>query len=294
MRIGYVAKHDSGGNDDEGAIFYALENLGHRVERLRESRGEVAHKLDCDFVLFHHWTDTSAMSRIKVPRVFWCFDLVTYPDPTLRQRNERRIGWMNSVTHLVDVGFCTDGDWVAQDTTGKLVWLPQGADERYVGRGELSVTQSPPILFTGTHRGGGAGREAFVRHLESRWAGKYRQITGVHGRNLADQIANSRVCVAPNHPATDRYWSNRTYLTSGFGGCLLHPKCEKLMEHYAPSLEIVMYDGLEEFDDRLGQLLNDPVMTRDIGDAACQRTVKEHLYRHRVEKLIQTVQERCF
>ena len=293
MKIGYVAKHDSGGNDDEGAIVFALEKLGHKVERLREVKGSVAHRLNCDFLLFHHWNDPESLSRVKVPRCFWNFDLVTYPDPTLKERNNRRVQWMNAITPLVDVGFCTDGDWVKQDTTGKLVRLTQGADERYVGRGQPKYPNVPPILFTGTHRGGGQGREAFVRHMQKRWGGQFMQVNGQHQRDLADFIASAQVCVAPDHPATDDYWSNRVYLTAGFGGCLLHPKCESLTTQYTVNSEIVLYESIEEFDDKLTYLLNTTETVAEIGQAAYERTVKDHLYRHRCEVLVQTMKERC-
>ena len=293
MRIGYVAKHGSGGNQDEDAITFALEQLGHKVERLRELRGCMAYRLNCDFVLFHHWNDIEAIDRIKVPKCFWNFDLVTYPDPTLKERNDRRVKWMNTVTPLVDVGFCTDGDWVNQDQTGKLVHLMQGADERYVGRGQPKYPNLPPILFTGTHRGGGQGRESFVRHMEDRWNGQFIQVNGQHQQNLADFIASSQICIAPNHPATGRYWSNRVYLTAGFGGCLVHPYCKELEKQYGPD-EIITYGSMQSLDERVRCLLTDPQGCWKFGERAYERTLTEHLYRHRVEKLVQIVKERCF
>ena len=51
MKIVYVAKHHSGDNDDEGAICYALEALGHEVVRFRENEGDRAIEEDGDFML---------------------------------------------------------------------------------------------------------------------------------------------------------------------------------------------------------------------------------------------------
>ena len=65
------------------------------------------------------------------------------------------------------------------------------------------------------------------------------------------------------------------------------------MSHYTPSLEIVMYEGMDDFDDKLEYLLSDDAMRADIGRWALERTLKEHLYRHRVEKLVQIMKERC-
>lgn len=293
MRIGYVAKHDSGGNDDEGAISYALEQLGHSVVKLQEFKGHKASNLVCDFLLFHHWHDPESLKKVAVPTCFWNFDLVTYPDPTLAERNARRIRWMFDIIPLVDVGFCTDGDWVEENGREKLVRLTQGADERFVGQGQPKYENLPPILFTGTHLGGGQGREAFVQHMQGRWSTRFMQIKGVHGRQLADFTASVQVCVAPNHPATDHYWSNRVYLTAGFGGCLLHPFCKELEAQYAYGDEIVGYSTLQELDESLEYLLNNPDVVEGIRVAALDRTKREHLYRHRCEKLVQTMKERC-
>lgn len=296
MRIGYVAKHDSGGNDDEGAITFALEKLGHSVQRLREQRGYVAYKFDCDFVLFHHWHDIESIAKIGVPKVFWNFDLVTYPDPTLRERNERRARWMQEVTGVSDLGFCTDGDWVNQDASGKLVWLLQGADERVVGPGQLKddLPLPPPILFVGSYRGGGAGRESFVSEMQQHYSDDFGVVQRTHGRALADVIASTQIVVAPDHPATDRYWSNRVFNTLGFGGFLLHPRCKELETMYEDRQEIVFYDSRPELHELIEHYSRHPDVRRVIAKFGYEQTLQEHLYRHRVEQLVKTVQERLF
>jgi len=293
MRVGYIAKHDSGGNEDENAITYALEQLGHRVERLRESRGYVGHRLECDFVLFHHWHDPETLRRIKVPKVFWQFDLVTYPDPTLSQRNQRRIQWMNDIIPLVDLGFCTDGDWVKQDQSGKLNWLMQGCDSRFAVPGKASSV-IVPLLFTGMSKGGGLGRESFAEEMRHRYRSQFSQIRGVHGEALADVIASSDIVLAPDHPATDTYWSNRVFLTLGFQGFLLHPYCERLKDFYEDGKELVMYKSRSELYELIDHYLKSPSERQKIREAGYARTIAEHTYTHRVEKLIQVVKERLF
>lgn len=293
MKIGYVAKFDSGGNEDENAIHFALEQLGHQVERLREHKGNKAYRLDCDFVLFHHWQDYDSMRRIEVPRVFWCFDLISYPDPTLRERNERRKRWAETVMEICDLGFMTDGDWVAQDETGKLNWLLQGADERVVGPGKPGVAPSP-IIFTGSSRGGGVGRESFVADMRQRYGSDFCQVQRVHGRALADVVASAKVVVAPDHPATDRYWSNRVFNTLGFGGFLLHPRCRELEKMYRDREEIVYYDSRPELHELIENFLGRSESRSLIGQFGYERTLQEHLYRHRVEQLVKTIQERLF
>jgi len=183
-RIGYVAKHDSGGNDDEGAIHHALTVLGHDVQRLREKKGYMARKIpSVDFILFHKWHGPVALRGLTTPKVFWYFDLVEYPDTTLESRNQTRREWMRSIIPHVDLGFCTDGDWVAKDTTSKLFWLPQGADSRMTGFGTPLEDHPPPILFTGIRRGG-IQRAGFVDEMQVNYRQSFNHIdAGLHGRS---------------------------------------------------------------------------------------------------------------
>jgi hypothetical protein len=301
MRILYVAKHESGDNDDEGAIYHALTELGHEVDRIREVRGHRAPMLAdrADFVLFHKWEDTPTMRAIKKPKVFWYFDLVRYPDETLAGRNNLRATWMENVTKVVDLGFCTDGDWVNQDTTGKLIRLTQGADTRVAGLGEQHVcplcngswSAGTPVCFTGT-RTGGRQRSSCVADLEARYGERFKIITGVHGRQLANLIRNAQIMVAPDGPATDHYWSNRVYLTLGFGGFLLHPYCQTLTEQYTDGKEIILYRGRQDLFDKIDHYLTRPEEREWIRAAALKRTLAEHTYTHRCRTLIETVQRR--
>lgn len=302
MRIIYVAKHDSGGNDDEGAIAHALTQLGHDVQCLRESMGHKAYRLlPADLVLFHKWADLASLHKLPIPKVFYYFDLVDWPDPTLESRCAARRKWMAEMTPNVALGFLSDGDWVARDTTGKLVWLTQGADERVAGAGMNAGRctlcnaswAGTDLLFAGIGRGGGQGRVSFVEEMKSRYGRQFTHLEkGVHGRALADAVASARIVVAPDSPVSDRYWSNRAYLMLGFGAFLLHPYCERLTHHYQDGREIVFYRTREHLHALIHHYLPWPDVRRQIAEAGLQRTLAEHTYTHRVRALIQTVQDR--
>lgn len=297
MLIIYVAKHFSGGNDDEGAIAHALHALGHQVIAVDERRAD--HKLEKlhgtgDLLLFHHWSHAGALARVDwLPKVFWYFDLVTYPgDPELEARNAARAMWMRTMTPLVDVGFCTDGDWVRQDDSGKLVRLTQGADERVVGRG-TSARARVPVLFVGGTRGCGTGREQFVTRMKRKYTTMFRHIEQrVHGPELANAVATARLVVAPDHPVTDHYWSNRVYLMCGFGACLLHPYSATLADHYQDGEEILYYHSLGHMDELIREYLPKPNDRVRIGNAALERTLTEHTYRIRLVQMLQELRAR--
>lgn len=293
MRIVYVAKFDQhNSNDDEDAVAHALTELGHQVIRVDEARGYKAAGQRGDFLLCHKWADTDALRAIKIPKVFWYFDLVDFPDPTLSKRNQTRLNWMRDVLPLVDLGFCTDGDWVSKDTTGKLVHLFQGADARIAGRGQELVDQeTPPILFSGI-RNGGRGRANFVDEMTIQYSGAFLQVQGVYRQALANLIASTRIVVAPDAPVSDVYWSNRVYMTLGFGGFLLHPYCKLLAEHYEDGKEIMFYRSREELHAIIQRYYFQPEACRAIGDAGLQRTLAQHTYGHRVQELVRIVGER--
>lgn len=294
MRILYVARHGSGDNDDEGAISYALRKLGHTVLEVPEAHGGIASATGIDLLLFHKWYDYGAVARSDARvKAFWHFDLVTSDDWELKNRDAERVEWMSRITPLVDLGFCTDGDWVASDTTGKLRWLTQGMDERVAG-----IADPPPngqdveILFTGTTIHGGR-RMSHVRELVRRYGRRFKVIGDrtkkrYHGRELAAVFARAKVVIAPDGPVTDRYWSNRVYNTLGLGGFLLHPACEGLSTQYAPG-ELIRYADREHLNELIDFYLHRPADRDARRKWGYEATVTRHLYRHRCEELVREV-----
>lgn len=292
MNILYVAKHDSGGNDDEGAITHALESLGHHVTRLDEHKAAVAYKhTNIDFLLFHKWYNPTALNLIKFPKVFWYFDLVDYPDSSMDKRCKARTSWMDTITPIVDLGFCTDGDWVKQDQSGKLITLRQGADIRKVGLGVSSIDRIP-ILFTGIKHGG-EQRSSFVATMRGHYGNRFcHHQSGIHGRELANLIASARVVVAPDGPITNHYWSNRVYLTLGFGGFLMHPYCSELAKEYGHGSHIIYYHNRSELHELISKYLYLPEERKSIRENALEHTIANHTYTNRCEQLIKIVEER--
>lgn len=299
MKILYIGKHDTGHNDDEGAITHALLQLGHDVQRVREERGDRAYRMsNCAFALCHHWHDFASLQAIRIPKVFWCFDLIQWPnDPRMVGRNRQRMAWARQMTSACNLGFMTDGDWVASEGRGRLHWLPQGADERVTGVGEASKCDrcggpwcGVDILFVGG--GKGYGRESFVSKMRERYGDSFLHVDhGSHGRDLANLVANAKIVVAPDTPVTHRYWSNRVYNMLGFGACLLHPYCEFLEQQYHKG-GIVFYRSRDELHLSIERLLRDPVERREVAMRGHYHTIAAHLYRHRCEELVRIVREK--
>lgn len=287
MKILYVAKHGSGGNDDEGAIAHVLNKLGHDLTCVQENWDIPA--INPDLVLCHGWNGRIPLRQYKARvKAFWYFDRVDDPDPSLLTRNKLRIRWINEMTSVCDIGFCTDGDWAVGRP--KLHWLPQGADERVVGRG-TPVFRSPntPILITASVANGGTRRHRFIERFKDRWKDKVRVVSkGYHGREMANLIASAQVVVAPRDPASHWYWSNRIFQACGFGACIIHPRCNMLEDYYPRGHSGIMY---YDTDVELDRLIEETLAAGDntrktISDVNLAATIKGNLYRHRVEKLL--------
>lgn len=317
MEILFVAKHDSGDNDDEGAVAFALRKLGHDVtlvhelrrHRTRDQADALARSRDFDFCLFFKWGTVSEIAALECPAAFWFFDMVrsVSNDPSLLSRSESRIRWMYDVVPHVVAGFCTDGDWVRtmnRDPSSpawiedKLVHLAQGADERVTGFGvgDSRYCERFDVLFTGMKHHG-RDRAAHVDHLQVTWGKRFTMLGDggprrrLHGRQLADLFAATKVVVAPNGPNTDSYWSNRVYLTLGFGGFLLHPYCEKLLQHYTHD-QLVTYRSVEECDELIDFYLRHPDDRFEMQTKGYARTILDHTYWRRCAELVSVVKER--
>lgn len=297
MKFIYVAKHGSGGNNDEDAIAHCLKQEGHEVVCIQERQGRLCTKYDGDVLLFHKWYDPQLLARSKRQglKVFWYFDLVDHPDPSLKERCETRCNWMRAITPLVDVGFCTDGDWVDRDRTGKLIRLTQGTDGRTVGHvPPPNGVQDIDVLFTGTQRGG-RDRYSFVALLKARLGDRLHHVeSGVHGRQLAELVGRSKIVLAPDAPVTERYWSNRVYVMLGFGAFLLHPHIKQGKFGYVDGHDLVMYGSRMELISLINEYLdNSKADARTkIAGQGFYTTCKMHLYKHRVRTLCTILEEK--
>lgn len=302
MKIAYVAQHGQFDNEDEIAITHALRELGHEVLLYQLFQGQLAANVKVDFCLYHKWENYPAMKMVAEtnPLVGWFFDKVDGTgDPLMHERSLLRMNWVYEVTKLSRLLFFTDGDWVHfHQDSGKLRWLMQGADERKVGFGnaEECRVDVPEILFMGMVNHG-SERARHIEHLQKRWGSRFgvdgnRARSRRHGRELANIMAKAKIIIAPSGPNTHRYWSNRVFQCKGFGAFLLHPYCSELNRFYSP-VEVPQYSSWEECDAMIETYLNPAYANRvkESKELGYERTLKQNLYRHRCEQLIEEVRK---
>lgn len=316
MKIVYVAKHNSGGNDDEGAIAFALRELGTEVVCLQEDEARDAllltnnspHLNGADAVLFHKWKDLAAVSVLsqQYKTVCWYFDMVDAPgDRSLAARSAQRCAYLRQVEIAATHTFCTDGDWVKNRTIGqvtgkghKMSVLRQGADSRIMNTEyhTRAATQDIPILFTGISNGGGRERVKFVRHMAEKYGKDFYHVSrGVYREDHKALVARAKIVVCPHYPVTDNYWSNRVYNAAGFGGCVLHVESAGLLQDYTPEQiayyrhESELINPFQHLDDTIKLLLDKPEMREQLSHNALERTLAQNTYRHRVEHLLREI-----
>ena len=294
MRIAYIAKHGQlrHTNDDEGAIADALTTLGHSVTCVHENS---ATTIPCgaDMLLFHKWHGAPWLKWFKPAKVFWYFDLVDYPtDSTIATRCSMRKQWMRQVVPMVDLGFCTDGDWVAADKTGKLAWLLQGADQRNIDA-NAPYEQQLPLLFVGSIDRCGQERLTFFNEMRRIYRNGFLSFPrGFYGNALKDLIASCKIAVAPDGPVTDRYWSNRVYVMLGHGAFLLHPWCAELAKQYQDSKHLVYYRNRDHLHALVAQFLESSADRRRISNSGMIHTKQNHTYINRCRQLLDVVKSR--
>ncbi len=190
------------------------------------------------------------------------------------------------------VGFFTDGDWVANDRTGKAVWLTQGFNQ-YLTPAIPSGENKGTILFTGGGRD--YGREAFVNEMSHTYGERFVHISrGMYKQALAQLIADASIIVAPPSPVTDRYWSNRVYLTLGLGGLLLHPLTDGLQQDFDDCEgDITFYVDMKDLHEWIKYYLNEGAYEREeIAKRGQYLIMQDHTYKHRIAQLIKEVEAR--
>jgi hypothetical protein len=296
MKILHVAKHGKGCNDNEGAIGYALKQLGHRVKSISEA----TYDLDIDYkqqgydlLLFQNWKNPPNLGRITVPhKVFWYMDRIDYgTDRILERWTTARMHWMRKVIPDITLGVCTDGDWVARDKTKKLIHLMQGCDTR-VAKMPFRPGTNYPMLFTGSIYGRGEGRASWLKEMKQHYGSNFLFKTELYGSDLIDTVHNTSIVLAPDGPVSDKYWSNRVYVMLSFGAFLMHPYCSLLAEQYKDGEEIVYYHSREEMHDKIGYYLQRPQERWRIQQAGFQRTMDEHTYKHRLQVILTELEKR--
>jgi spore maturation protein CgeB len=116
------------------------------------------------------------------------------------------------------------------------------------------------------------------------------------GRYLAGpaKIASYRqaaIVFNSNHPAELAGINARTFEVCGSGAFLLTDDHPSLPEYYAPGTEVGVYGGVEDLPEVVRFYLERPQLRAQMARRAYERTLREHLYEHRVTRLLEMCRE---
>lgn len=281
MNILYLITNVTG---DELAIQLALESLGNTVEIVNDA--EWGHPVQpmyirgFDLLLFNHSRQLEKIGLSGLPKVFWCFDLMT--------ETPERWEWVQSAIQISDLGFFTDGGCV-DEYPNKAIRLMQGAQQ--VKRG-TPRDYNLDVVFAGSidHP-----RSLFLEEIDIKFPSMLTTITHkarVFGGEFAGLVASSKIMIAPDTPIKHNYWSNRVYMVLGYGGFLLHPYIEELAGQYVDGKEIVFYHSREDLYNKIDYYLQSDLERWRISTNGMNRTKWEHTYTHRCRTMLQHIQER--
>lgn len=102
------------------------------------------------------------------------------------------------------------------------------------------------------------------------------------GRDL--DLANRRYQLCPSTPGP------RTFEAAMAGAAqMFFVEGLEIADYFEPDREIVLFDSVREFEQRLTELLDAPERAAAIGAAAQRRALAEHCYAHRARRILDTV-----
>jgi hypothetical protein len=118
---------------------------------------------------------------------------------------------------------------------------------------------------------------------------------GIRGQDLADLYASVKVLVGDSCLAGNAkfYWSDRVPETLGRGGFLIHPEVEGLREQHPGLATYALGDldgsGWGSLKWKIDRALEEEQERRDNAIAQSQHVLANHLYEHRMERILATV-----
>jgi spore maturation protein CgeB len=108
----------------------------------------------------------------------------------------------------------------------------------------------------------------------------------VFGLEMFQVLQNSKVSFNNHIDISPRSASNmRLFEATGVGTCLITDWKENLHTIFDPDIEVVTYKSADECIEKAQWLLANPQKQMEIAIAGQQRTLKEHTFQHRAEKL---------
>jgi spore maturation protein CgeB len=173
-------------------------------------------------------------------------------------------------------------------------YLAFGCDPEYLRPLSPDDRWQTPLVFVGSRD---AVREPILRPLADlgfvAW-GPGWPLGPLYGEDYVRALAGAAVGVNVHQQFGDggdpaRYGTGanmRVFELAAVGTPQLSDAKADIARHFTPDREIVLYRSVAELTDRARALLADDALRRRLADAARERAVREHTWRHRMEELL--------
>lgn len=311
MRILYCGNFQPA-HSTENHVAATLEDMGHEVVRLQENElrdrdlFQRTQEVGPDLVLWTRtWpgyvtqTDINAIRDSGVKTVSFHLDLY------MGISREKKVA--NDPFWRTDYVFTPDGDPESAQKFAALginhYYLPAAVWSKEVGFGTPRQEYACDVAFIGSvwqYHPEWPYREELYKFLRDTYGKRFRvyghPYESVRGLDLNDALASAKVVIGdslvPNY-THQNYWSDRLYETTGRGGFTIFPMIRGLETQFNLDTELVTYrfGDFDELQSLIDFFVGNEDMRNHFRNKAVARVIKNHTYHHRMEKLLEIVND---
>lgn len=234
----------------------------------------------------------SRAKRLDAPFVLWYFDACC---PQWKADRKRKYNNICKVIPYLDWLVTTDHSYPWERRIGNYINLMQGVDaDEFTIPAPSHNERSYDIIFTGAFSGVHRERQALISGLKKRFNTRtFGTDSGMsaHGDEFLKAHHRARVVYVPPPPqmTPGPYWSNRVYLAAATGTPCVVGYTKGIERHYENNKEVLYFHTANELHARIRRLLGSTDLRKEVGDAARERTLREHTYTNRVKTLMEEV-----
>lgn len=202
---------------------------------------------------------------------------------------------INSIVDHLDWLFTTDFSHPWNFVAKNYRHLMQGVDPlEFKTAPNYEKKREFDVIFTGGASGFFQYRGDEIALIKQHFnADIYGRNTGrrVYGREFVKAYRNAKVAYVPKPPPDikKKYWSNRVYLATATGTPCVVGDTPGIEDHFIPGREILTFRDRDELILQIEYLISNPEQANRIGAAGRQRTLKDHTYEKRVEKMMAAI-----
>jgi len=310
VKIGYIGNFSRPWTT-ETHLAGSLESLGHQVVRWQENQVQwprLATQAKTARVQMVLWTRTwSTPNDVAQPALE---QLKAVGVPTVSYHLDRFWGLDREYLIHSEGFFRTDllftpddGPWESAGV--EHVWTPPGVYHLECEPVAADRQRWPhDVVFVGSHPyphpEWAPYRTGVVNHLQSHYGDRFalwpQPRKPIRGADLMQLYASAKVVVGDSCLIGDpkRYWSDRVPETLGRGGVLVHPRVAGIEEWYEDRVDLMLYDvgDCGQMLEQVDLLLDNDDLRYDISVHGRQTVLERDTYRHRMQMVLDTVEER--